>query len=322
MKIVKKGKIFNHLINLLLFSAFLLTYFLDLTGLDWHQYLGVAAGLFLLIHFIGHMEWISQVSARFLRKLSAKVRMYYLLDMTLLAAILIITVSGVAISTWLEIGYGMYPFLRDLHIISSIAGLTLLLIKLVLHWKVIALVVKRIQLSGFEKQNGKTEPAATIPVQSLSRRDALKTIGTISALGIFGLYKAASAMALPAAGNALADPQVSTAAAGSGTELPLDPTEDLGLPEAPPEESQNTSEGGQRRRRGQGAAQDSTTPTTIAPDQDTQVTPQPTATPMPVTPVQDCVIRCPRGCAYPGQCRRYIDNNSNQLCDLGECLPA
>jgi hypothetical protein len=299
-----------------------LTYFLDLTGLDWHQYLGVAVGLFLLVHFIGHMEWISQVSARFLRKLSVKVRIYYLLDMTLLAAILVITVSGVAISTWLEIGYGLYPFLRDLHIISSIAGLVLLLIKLVLHWKVIAHIVKGIQLSGFKKRNAITDSATAIPVQSLSRRDALKTIGAISALGIFGLYKAASAMVLPAAGNALADPQVRTAvAAGSGTEPPLDPAEDLGLPEATPEESQNTSEGGQRRRRGQRTAQDSITPTTIAPEQDPQVTPQLTATPMPVTPVQDCVIRCPRGCAYPGQCRRYIDNNSNQLCDLGECLP-
>ena len=298
VKIVKKGKIFNHLINLLLFSAFLLTYFLDLTGLDWHQYLGVAAGVFLMIHFMGHLDWISQVSARFLRNLAVKVRIYYLLDITLLVAILIITVSGIAISTWLEIGYGLYPVLRDLHIISSIAGMTLLLTKLVLHWKVIAHVVKSVRRTGLEKQNVPTNTVAAKPVQSLSRRDALKTIGTISVLGIFGLYKAASAMALPAAGNTLSDPQVKTAdISPSGTEPLPDPAQEPNLPEVTPEGGQNTTEGGQRRRRGQHPVQDSAIPTTVAPQQDVPLTPQPTATPMPVAPAQDCVIRCPRGCA-------------------------
>jgi len=39
------------------------------------------------------------------------------------------------------------------------------------------------------------------------------------------------------------------------------------------------------------------------------------------TEVPDCVIRCTRACAYPGKCRRYVDENGNYLCDLGECLP-
>jgi hypothetical protein len=32
-----------------------------------------------------------------------------------------------------------------------------------------------------------------------------------------------------------------------------------------------------------------------------------------------CSVRCGRGCSYPGNCRRYTDNNSNGRCDLGEC---
>ena len=32
-----------------------------------------------------------------------------------------------------------------------------------------------------------------------------------------------------------------------------------------------------------------------------------------------CVARCPRGCSYPGSCRRYTDANENGRCDLGEC---
>jgi len=34
----------------------------------------------------------------------------------------------------------------------------------------------------------------------------------------------------------------------------------------------------------------------------------------------NCVVRCSRGCSYPGQCRRYTDANRNGRCDLGECL--
>jgi len=33
-----------------------------------------------------------------------------------------------------------------------------------------------------------------------------------------------------------------------------------------------------------------------------------------------CVVLCPEGCSYPGRCRRYIDTNHNNLCDLGECM--
>jgi hypothetical protein len=33
-----------------------------------------------------------------------------------------------------------------------------------------------------------------------------------------------------------------------------------------------------------------------------------------------CVVRCERGCSYPGHCRRYTDSNQNGRCDLGECV--
>ena len=33
-----------------------------------------------------------------------------------------------------------------------------------------------------------------------------------------------------------------------------------------------------------------------------------------------CTIRCNKGCSYPGHCRRYVDTNRNNRCDLGECM--
>ncbi len=40
----------------------------------------------------------------------------------------------------------------------------------------------------------------------------------------------------------------------------------------------------------------------------------------PGAPSRDCVVRCSRGCSYPGSCRRYTDANGNGRCDWGECL--
>jgi len=35
---------------------------------------------------------------------------------------------------------------------------------------------------------------------------------------------------------------------------------------------------------------------------------------------QSCMVQCRYSCYYPGGCRRYIDNNNNNLCDHGECV--
>ena len=36
-----------------------------------------------------------------------------------------------------------------------------------------------------------------------------------------------------------------------------------------------------------------------------------------IQPIEECVIRCNKGCAFPGMCRRYIDENQNQLAGAG-----
>jgi hypothetical protein len=33
----------------------------------------------------------------------------------------------------------------------------------------------------------------------------------------------------------------------------------------------------------------------------------------------NCQVICDQGCTYPGQCRRYTDQNGNGICDLTEC---
>ncbi|MCK5794063.1 MAG: hypothetical protein KAH12_05130 [Anaerolineales bacterium] len=44
----------NWLIDAFLFVGFLLTFFLDLTGLTIHQWLGIGVGSFALYHILAH----------------------------------------------------------------------------------------------------------------------------------------------------------------------------------------------------------------------------------------------------------------------------
>ena len=79
-----------------------------------------------------------------------------------------------------------------------------------------------------------------------------------------------------------------------------------------------------RRRRKHGTSEDAditespgeAVPTPLT-QQQTQSVP---LVPTVEAPPSNCVIRCPQACAFPGRCRRYIDENDNRLCDLGECL--
>jgi hypothetical protein len=38
------------------------------------------------------------------------------------------------------------------------------------------------------------------------------------------------------------------------------------------------------------------------------------------TSSSQCWVQCNRGCSFPGHCRRYVDANQNNRCDLGECV--
>ena len=272
------------LLNALLFLGFILNFFLGLTGVIVHQWLGLVVGAIALFHLINHWEWVKAVISRFLRECANRSRLFFILDAALMLGLGLIILTGLIISTWVGLMGSAYEVWHRLHILNSMVTLGLLIAKLLLHWKVIANAFKKVFIS---QPVCMPSLIATIPVENasvISRRDALRVMGAVSLVGAIAMTKAGLGLSIATntdnltsqSNNQLPQPQVSTAIA-----------------QTTPQVNQVNN-------------------------------PAPTVTVAPVASqhASPCEYRCPRGnhCSFPGRCRLYTDNNNNGFCDLGECL--
>ena len=64
---------FNWMIDAVLFIGFILLFFLNLTGLALHQWIGIAGGALALYHLITHWDWVEAVTKRFFGRTSSRV---------------------------------------------------------------------------------------------------------------------------------------------------------------------------------------------------------------------------------------------------------
>ena len=271
---------YKWILNALLAAGFMFTFLLDLTGLVFHQWLGLAVGAVSVLHLVNHWAWVKAISMRFLDSANNRSRLYYVLDIILGGGMLLIVFSGVLISTWLGVMGTAFEILRTLHILISIITLTALVLKLGLHWKCIAIEMRKWVTKA------PAVPSANLLTQcagAVSRRDALKVIGAVSLAGGVAMVKALSSLR-------------------AADDLVLAAT----LPQELPAPTVTSKP----------ASQTALLPTQTAPS--ALPTAQPTQ--LPSQPVANCVVRCSRACSYPGSCRRYTDANKNGRCDLGECL--
>lgn len=188
---MKLKNAFKWLINTVLAGGFVLTFLLDVTGLAFHQWLGLAVGAFALLHLINHWAWVKAISARFFDSASNRSRLYYALDALLGGGMLLIVLSGVLISTWLGVTGSSFDVLRWLHILISIITMSALIVKLVIHWKCIAVEARK--LIGKPRMPA-YQVSAVQCAGAVSRRDALKVIGAVSLAGGVALVKGITAL--------------------------------------------------------------------------------------------------------------------------------
>lgn len=266
-----------------LFGGFLLTFFMDLTGLALHQWLGVFVGVLILYHLLTHLDWINAVAERLFGGTSNRSRLYLLIDILLACGFGLIISTGLLMSTWFEIPLVNYEFWRFSHNLISITTLLLVALKLVLHWRWIAGTLRKPRMV-----RPAYSPSVSVPANrsGISRRQFLGVAGVISVGTLVAVNSAIKSMHL------IEDTQASVSAQEMPTSSPTVQAESL-----------NES--------AEAAVNDVVTATGATP-----TTFPATSTAAPST----CIVRCDRHCSYPGRCQRYVDLNNNRLCDNGECL--
>lgn len=248
----------NWMIDAGLFAGFLIASMLDLTGLAVHQWLGLVVGIIAGYHLLAHRTWVKSVTQRWFGHTSGQARRFYLIDAGLLAGFSLILMTGLVISTWLEIGLASYAAWRSLHVTATIVTLVLVVIKIGLHWRWIVKTGRRI-LHGEAKpaERGISPQPGMVQVNS-ERRDFLKLMGVVSLAALVTAFSA------------------------------------LERDEASATQSASTS-------------QEVSQPLPVAERYENDAA------------ASQCAVVCNRGCSYPGHCRRYVDANQNNRCDLSEC---
>jgi hypothetical protein len=297
-----KSKINSRLlIDISLFAIFVATFFLDQTGLNLHQWLGVVAGATAIYHLATHWKWIRLVVGNFMHKASSKTRLYSLVDGALLLGFFACIVTGLVMSTWLNLTGIDYPVWRVIHLDVSIATAGVTLLKIGLHWRWIVSTLR-----------GRPQPKPVLrPVsvgQVMDRRGFLRLMGVTGVVTVVAISRAFQGLGIE-----------SVAQASSGDSLAQGNNAKSLLQLVQPTATSQTisvvssTEVAQPTQAVEQATSD---------QQAATATEQPTATPIqdPATDVVACSVRCPNHCSFPGSCRRYTDANRNGRCDLGECL--
>jgi hypothetical protein len=166
-----------------LFTAFLTCFFLDLTGIALHQWLGLAAGAAAAYHLLAHTSWVKTVTARFFGKTSTQARYYFLIDAVLLAGFAGMVTTGLVISTWLDLSLASYATWRAVHILASVATLLVLTLKIGLHSRWISMVGRRIFYGPDTAQpaSGQANPLKA------NRRSALKLMGVVGTASLIAV---------------------------------------------------------------------------------------------------------------------------------------
>ncbi len=178
------------MVDATLFTVFILAFLLDLTGVELHQWIGIAAGTLAVYHTLAHWIWINAVSRRFFANTSLRTRLYYLLDGAILAGFLAIIVTGLAISSWLDLALSNASAWLEVHILASISTLILTAIKIGLHWRWVAMTARKASLGPAAAQCKPALAVSTASVSPVSRREFLRVMGVVGLASVVALGQA------------------------------------------------------------------------------------------------------------------------------------
>jgi len=285
-----------------------------------NQWIGVAAAGLALYHLVTHWNWVSAATRRFFGKTSGRSRLYYALDAALLAGFAAIAATGLVISTWLDLPLDNYDIWLAVHIGVSIGTLAVTALKLVLHWRWIVTAGKGL----FERPIPLRSSRQAAGARPINRRAFLAVMGAIGVPSALALTQAARALQHPLEAASEAAPEAAPAenvfdpvVVFAADDTSADEFESAGQIAGVPATPALTADAATASAPSAAGAPATATPTaTVTAAATATVAPTATAS----APAVSCTIRCRKGCSFPGRCRKYVDNNGNNKCDLGECL--
>ncbi len=136
------------LLEALLFAAFVISIDLPLTGLEIHEWLGIALAIALIVHIVQHAGWIASTSRRFVTTASFHNRVNYLLMVALFIGFASITVSGLVISHFALPFFGADPpggwFWHWLHVWSAEWMIWIIAVHLGVNWSWVVSATRRL----------------------------------------------------------------------------------------------------------------------------------------------------------------------------------
>lgn len=185
----------NWIVAVVLFGGFLLALWLDLTGVQVHQWLGVGLAALATYHLAVHWRWVVAVTGRFLGRTSRQARTFYVVDAGLAVGFAAIIASGLAISTWLDLAQASFVAWRAIHVVASVATLALVVVKIGVHWRWILTTARRQIVPTPRRSVQVEEPQAMAFPAPTGRRDFLRLMAGVSAVALVGGANALSSLA-------------------------------------------------------------------------------------------------------------------------------
>lgn len=299
----------NWWIDALMLVGYLFCFYLEFTGVTGHEWLGVGIALLAIFHTWLHWDWVMAVTRRFFSGTGARSRWYYLVDLLIALGFVVILETGLAISTWMNLDIVNYIAWLDAHIYASYATLALLVLKVGIHWRWVVNFTNKI--FGSEKKPVPVRGFGLTPVPVQVNREVVdrrRFLGLMGVVGLSSMLAVINVVRENSIYNTNADGNVS--AMGMVDDPAASPSR---VSTAQPDIQTNAAEAGNTEIDAVATAE---------PDMAAPATVEPTIVPTqePQTVVAACQVRCSKKCSFPGRCRRYVDQNGNNLCDLGECL--
>ena len=194
----------NWIIDATLFGGFLLALWLDLTGLAVHQWLGIAVGALAGYHLAAHWSWVKAVTGRLFGRTSTQSRQFYTVDAGLAVGFVAIAVTGLVISTWLDLSLMSYAVWRNVHVLASVVTLFLVVVKIGLHWRWIVSTARR-RIFPAPAPVRQADAVQAVPaVTPMGRRDFVRLMAGVSAVALLAGVNALSGDAGDQVGGASA----------------------------------------------------------------------------------------------------------------------